>query len=55
MAKKSPREIGAEILEGLHEIKRGEIGRVVIFPPIAEPVQPRQRREAPDGATIVDA
>jgi putative transcriptional regulator len=34
MAKK--RNIGAEILEGIREIKRGEIGRVIIFPPVAE-------------------
>jgi hypothetical protein len=33
MAKKRARDIGAEILEGLREIKRGEVGRVVIYPP----------------------
>jgi len=37
MAKKDIRNIGAEILEGLREIKRGEIGRVVTFPPVSEP------------------
>lgn len=35
-AKKGIRDIGAEILEGIREIKRGEIGRVVTFPPVAE-------------------
>lgn len=30
MAKKRARNIGAEILEGLREIKRGEAGRVVV-------------------------
>jgi putative transcriptional regulator len=36
MAKKRARNIGAEILAGIQEIKRGEIGRVVTFPPVAE-------------------
>lgn len=36
MAKKHSRDIGAEILEGIREIKRGEVGRVVTFPPVAE-------------------
>ena len=36
MAKKRTRDIGTEILEGIREIKRGEIGRVVTFPPVAE-------------------
>ena len=36
MAKTDTRNIGAEILEGIREIKRGEIGRVVMFPPVAE-------------------
>ncbi|HYX24924.1 MAG TPA: hypothetical protein VFC23_12275 [Thermoanaerobaculia bacterium] len=36
MAKKRSRDIGAEILEGIREIKRGEVGRVVTFPPVAE-------------------
>jgi hypothetical protein len=30
MAKKRARNIGAEILEGLREIKRGEVGRVSV-------------------------
>jgi hypothetical protein len=33
-SKKAVRKIGAEILEGIREIKRGEIGRVVPYPPI---------------------
>lgn len=36
MAKKRARNIGEEILEGLREIKRGEIGRIVTYPPVAE-------------------
>lgn len=36
MANGRERNIGAEILEGIREIKRGEIGRVVTFPPVAE-------------------
>ncbi len=36
MAKRRTRDIGAEILEGIREIKRGEVGRVVMFPPVAE-------------------
>lgn len=30
------RDIGLEILEGIREIKRGEHGRVVTLPPVAE-------------------
>lgn len=36
MAKKGKRDIGAEILEGIRQIKRGEVGRVVNVPPVAE-------------------
>ena len=36
MAKKRTRNVGTEILQGIREIKRGEIGRVVTFPPVAE-------------------
>jgi putative transcriptional regulator len=36
MAKKRARDIGAEILEGIRELKRGEVGRVTTFPPVAE-------------------
>ena len=36
MAKPSlKRNVGLEILEGLRELKRGEIGRVVNIPPVA--------------------
>lgn len=35
MAKKT-RNVGAEILEGLREIKRGELGRVINVPDIAQ-------------------
>ena len=36
MASKLPRrDIGREILEGLRELKRGEIGRVVTLPAVA--------------------
>jgi len=37
MAKKRTRDIGTEILEGIREIKRGEVGRVVTFPPLPKP------------------
>jgi len=36
MANRRERNIGAEILQGIREIKRGEVGRVVVFPPVAE-------------------
>jgi putative transcriptional regulator len=36
MAKQRARNIGQEILQGIREIKRGEVGRVTIFPPVAE-------------------
>jgi len=36
MAKKLVRRIGEEILEGLREIRRGEVGRVVTYPPVAD-------------------
>ena len=29
------RNVGREILEGLRELKRGEVGRVVSIPPVA--------------------
>jgi putative transcriptional regulator len=34
MAKK-PRDVGAEILQGIREIKRGEFGRVIHVPDVA--------------------
>jgi len=36
MAKKQIRGIGEEILEGLREIKRDEVGRVVTYPPVEQ-------------------
>lgn len=30
------RDIGQEILEGLHELKRGDAGRVTNIPPVSE-------------------
>jgi putative transcriptional regulator len=36
MSKDRSRDIGVEILEGIREIKRGEVGRVTTFPPVAE-------------------
>lgn len=36
MSEKHDRRIGEEILEGLREIKRGEVGRVTTYPPVAE-------------------
>jgi putative transcriptional regulator len=37
MSKRSKgRDIGQEILEGIRQLKRGEVGRVTYFPPIAE-------------------
>lgn len=36
MAKKEKRDIGAEILEGIRQIKRGEVGRVIAVPSVSE-------------------
>lgn len=36
MTKPHTRDIGAEILEGIQQLKRGEVGRIVIFPPVSE-------------------
>jgi putative transcriptional regulator len=33
---KPRRDIGQEILTGIRELKRGEVGRVITLPPIAE-------------------
>lgn len=33
---KRSRDIGAEILEGIRQLKRGEIGRTIIIPPVSE-------------------
>ena len=35
-SRKEERNIGMEILEGIRQIKRGEVGRVIHFPPIAD-------------------
>jgi putative transcriptional regulator len=35
MAKTAKRNIGMEILEGLRQLKRGEVGRVINVPPVA--------------------
>jgi putative transcriptional regulator len=35
-SKKKERDIGLEILEGIGQIKAGDIGRVMHFPPISE-------------------
>ena len=34
--KSTKRDIGKEILEGIRQLKRGETGRVIQFPPIVE-------------------
>ena len=36
MTRQRARNIGQEILQGIREIKRGEVGRVTTFPPVAE-------------------
>ncbi len=36
MAKKHERDIGVEILEGIRQIKRGQVGRVITVPPVSE-------------------
>ena len=36
MTSKKDSDISKEILEGIRQIKRGEIGRIVNYPPIAE-------------------
>lgn len=36
MKKARARDIGAEILDGLRQLKRGEVGRVLTVPPVAE-------------------
>jgi putative transcriptional regulator len=36
MVKKRKRNIGTEILEGIRQIKRGEVGRVISVPPVSE-------------------
>ena len=36
MKEKGGLDIGAEILNGIREIKSGQVGRVLTFPPVAE-------------------
>jgi len=36
MNDETTRDVGQEILDGIREIKRGELGRVITVPPIAE-------------------
>ena len=36
MARSVPRNVGAEILEGLRQLKRGKVGRVTTLPRVAE-------------------
>ncbi len=36
MNRRRSRNLGAEILEGLRQLKRGEVGRVTTLPPVAE-------------------
>lgn len=33
---RNPRDIGQEVLDGIRQLKRGEVGRVVSFPPISK-------------------
>ena len=36
MAKTKQRDIGAEILEGVRQLKKGEFGRIINCPPVSE-------------------
>ena len=36
MSKEIERDVGAEILEGIRQLKRGEIGRVVNYPSVTD-------------------
>ena len=36
MSKPTDRDVGREILEGIRQLKRGEIGRIVNYPSVAE-------------------
>jgi len=36
VAEKRKRDIGAEILEGIRQLKRGEVGRVITVPSVSE-------------------
>jgi hypothetical protein len=37
MMKEQTSDLGAEILEGIREIKKGVVGRVTTLPPVARP------------------
>lgn len=36
MSSEIERDVGAEILEGIRQLKRGKVGRVINFPTVAE-------------------
>ncbi len=36
MTEMQPRDIGTEILEGIRQLKRGEVGRVTLVPAVVE-------------------
>jgi putative transcriptional regulator len=36
MTKGRSRDIGAEILAGIRQLKRGKVGRIATYPPVAE-------------------
>lgn len=36
MSSEIERDVGAEILEGIRQLKRGEVGRAINFPTVAE-------------------
>ncbi len=36
MPKRRSRDIGAEILQGIRLLKRGKVGRIMTYPPVAE-------------------
>jgi putative transcriptional regulator len=47
-----PRNVGQEILAGLRQLKRGEIGRVITLPPIAE-IRKRTGLSQPEFARLL--
>lgn len=36
MVKEHARDVGKEILDGIRQLKRGDVGRLVVYPPVAE-------------------
>ncbi len=36
MPKRRSRDVGAEIVEGIRQLKRGQVGRIVTYPPVAQ-------------------